>query len=57
MIDTALSQDYIDMGTDVCNRMITLGGYRLAYLTEYIYSNPQNKEGNHHGLISLTHEP
>ena len=37
-MDVALPQWYIDENIIVCNQRITLGGYRLAYLTEYIYS-------------------
>lgn len=36
-MDVALPQWYIDENLVVCNQRITLGGYRLAYLTEYIY--------------------
>ena len=35
--DVPLPQDYIDKNLIVCNERITLGGYRLAYLIEYIF--------------------
>ena len=38
VINTALSQEYINNGLTICNERITLGGYRLAYLTEYIFA-------------------
>ncbi len=38
VIDTALSQEYINNGLTICNERITLGGYRLVYLTEYIFA-------------------
>lgn len=36
-IDAALPQSYIDENLLVCQERITLGGYRLATLIEYIY--------------------
>lgn len=39
VINTPLSQEYINNGLTICNERITLGGYRLAYLTEYIFAS------------------
>ena len=35
--DAAVPQWYLDENLQVCWDRITLGGYRLAYLIEYIY--------------------
>jgi hypothetical protein len=35
--DAPLPKEYIDQNLIVCNERITLGGYRLAYLIEYIF--------------------
>jgi len=39
----AVPQWYLDQNLQVCWNQITLGGYRLAYLMEYIYP-PVNQE-------------
>ena len=35
--DEKLPQSYLDENLLVCQQRITLGGYRLAYLVEYMF--------------------